>query len=60
MNRNQDIRRAAQAAGVKLWQIAEKMGISGSWLSVRLRHELNAEQKAEIFGIIEKLQKEAC
>lgn len=60
MSRNQDVRRAAKAAGVKLWQIAEEMGISSAWFSVRLRKELNAEQKAEIFGIIEKLSKEVC
>lgn len=60
MTVNQDVRRAAKAAGVKLWQIAEEMGISSAWLSVRLRKELNAEQKAKIFGIIEKLAKEVC
>lgn len=57
---NQDVRRAAQAAGVKLWQIADELGIMDTSFSRMLRKELSDEKKAEIFGIIEKLQKEAC
>jgi len=58
--KNQDIRRAAQNAGVKLWQIADELGIMDTSFSRMLRKELSDEKKAEIFGIIEKLQKEAC
>ncbi len=58
--KNQDVRRAAQAAGVKLWQIADELGIMDTSFSRMLRKELSDEKKAEIFGIIEKLQKEAC
>ena len=55
MNRNQDIRRAAKDAGVKLWEIAEAIGISSAWLSVRLRKELTPDAKAEILAIINRL-----
>ena len=57
--KNQDIRRAAQNAGVKLWRIADALGITDASFSRVLRKELSDEKKAEIFGIIEKLQKEA-
>lgn len=58
--KNQDIRRAAQAAGVKLWQIADALGITDASFSRMLRKELSDEKKTEIFGIIEKLSKEVC
>ncbi|MBD5152262.1 MAG: hypothetical protein HDT16_07195 [Oscillibacter sp.] len=52
---NQDIRRTAAGAGVKLWQIAEALGIAGCSLSRKLRKELPAEEKEKIFGIIREL-----
>lgn len=56
---NQDIRRTAAGAGVKLWQIAEALGIADCSLSRKLRRELPAEEKAKIFAIIDRLSKEA-
>ncbi len=55
---NADIRQAAKAAGVRLWQIADKIGIADSSFSRRLRYELPNDKKQEIFAIITKLQKE--
>lgn len=55
---NQDIRKAAAGEGVKLWQIAEAMGIADCSLSRKLRRELPTEEKARIFSIIERLAKE--
>lgn len=55
---NQDIRRTAAGAGVKLWQIAEDLGIADCSLSRKLRRELPAEEKKKIFSIIEKLSGE--
>lgn len=52
---NQDIRRTAAAAGVRLWQIAEALGIADCSLSRKLRRELPAEEKEKIFGIIRDL-----
>ena len=36
---NQTIRRTAAAAGVKLWQIADRMGYTDSYFSRLLRKE---------------------
>lgn len=52
---NQDIRCAAGGAGVKLWQIADALGISDGGLSRKLRKELSEEKKEEILSIIEKI-----
>ena len=54
---NQDIRQAAGGAGVKLWQIADELGINDGNFSRKLRKELSAEEKAKIFEIIERLSK---
>lgn len=57
--KNQDIRRTAAGAGVKLWQIAEALGIADCSFSRKLRQELPPEEKERIFSIIQKLSKEA-
>ena len=55
---NQDIRRTAARAGVRLWQIADALGIADASLSRKLRKELPQEEKEKIFSIIERLSKE--
>ena len=55
---NQDIRRTAAGAGVKLWQIAEALGIADCSFSRKLRKELPQEEKNRIFEIIKDLSKE--
>lgn len=55
---NQDIRRTAAGVGVKLWQIAEALGIADCSLSRKLRRELPPEEKEKIFGIIRELSRE--
>ena len=55
---NQDIRRTAAGAGVKLWQIADALGIADCNFSRKLRKELPQEQKEKIFSIIRKLSQE--
>lgn len=39
--KNQDIRNVAKRADVKLWQIADKLGINDGNFSRRLRRELS-------------------
>lgn len=56
--KNIDIREAAANAGVKLWQIADKLGIYDGNFSRRLRKELPEEEKKKIFSIIDELVKE--
>lgn len=56
---NQKIRRTAAGAGVKLWQIANRLGITDGYFSRLLRKELPADKQAEIMQIIAELEQEA-
>ena len=60
MQANQDIRRSAAGAGVKLWQVAEALGIADCSLSRKLRRELSAEEKKKVFEIIDRLAEEVA
>lgn len=53
---NQDIRLEAAGAGVKLWQIADKLGLSDSSFSRKLRKEFGTEEKERIRQIIAELK----
>ena len=55
---NTDIRRAAADAGVRLWQVANAIGLNDGNFSRKLRKELPEDEKQKIFGIIENLSKE--
>lgn len=55
---NLDVRRTASEAGVKLWQIAEVLGIADCNFSRKLRKELPQEEKKKIFSIIRELSQE--
>lgn len=55
---NVDVRRTAAGNGVRLWQIADALGISDCSLSRKLRKELSAEEKATVFAIIRNLSQE--
>lgn len=55
---NREIRRTAAGAGVKLWQIAEALGIADCSLSRKLRRELSIEEKEKILKIIKNLSQE--
>lgn len=55
---NQDIRLMAAGSGVKLWQVADALGIADCSLSRKLRRELSQDEKQKIFAIINRLAKE--
>lgn len=55
---NQKIREYAQKKKVKLWQVAEKMGVHDSKLSKKLRHELPEKETEIIMTIIDELAHE--
>lgn len=55
---NQEIKMAAVKAGVKLWQIADAIGLSDSNFSRKLRHELPEDDKQRILSVIAELQRE--
>lgn len=56
--KNEDIKRFAKQYGVRLWMVADVMGIQDSALSRKLRRELPTEEKQRIFDIIMELSKE--
>lgn len=49
------IREMAKRANVKLWQIANELGLSDTTFSKKLRKELSDEEKRKIIFIIKKL-----
>jgi len=53
---NQDIRRTVAAAGLKLWQVANALGMSDGTFSRKLRKELSEKEKQEIRKVIEVLK----
>jgi len=55
---NNDIREAAEAANIYLWEIAVKLGLNDGNFSRKLRRELTQAEKERIFSIIEQLKKE--
>lgn len=55
---NQDIRTAAKANGVCLWEIADKFGVTDNYFSRMLRKEFSAENKQRAFEAIEQVRKE--
>ena len=55
MKQNMRIRVAAKAAGVRMWQIAEGLGMQDATFSRKLRHELPEKETEKILGIIAQL-----
>ena len=57
---NQEIRNAAKSSGVKLWQVADAIGICDTSFSKKLRKEIPQEEKSHILLLIQQLaRKEA-
>lgn len=55
---NREIRDAAKAAGIRLWQVAEKVGISDGNFSRKLRRELPSAEREKVMTIIHELSQE--
>lgn len=55
---NKRIRAVAAAAGVKLWQIADKLGIVDATFSRQLRKEFSPEKRKQVLQIIRELEQE--
>ena len=53
---NQDLRLEVAGAGIKLWQVAEALGIPDSSLSRKLRKELPDKEKETIRTIIKRIK----
>ena len=52
---NLKLRRAAAGAGVKLWQVAEALGVADATLSRWLRRDLPEEKAERIMATIREL-----
>lgn len=55
---NKHIRDAAKSAGVRLWEIADRMGMNDGNFSRKLRRELSPQEQENIMGIIDDLAAE--
>ena len=55
---NLDIRAEAVSHGVRLWRVAEELGIADASLSRKLRKDLPQDEKEKIIAIIRQLSKE--
>lgn len=58
MKANMKIRENAKNGGVRLWQIADALGMQESLFSKKLRKELPEDEQEVILNIIEALAKE--
>lgn len=55
---NEEIRTAAKDKGIRLWEVAERYGLSEGNFSRKMRRELNSGEKAKIMSIIDDLAAE--
>lgn len=53
--KNQEIKNMAKQSGVRMWMIADVLGIADTTFCRKLRRELPAEEKERIFSIIQEL-----
>ena len=58
MTKNKDLREYAKAKKVRLWEVADKLGISEPTMTRKLRHELYADEKEKIISIIDEIAAE--
>jgi hypothetical protein len=53
--KNDDIRRIARVNDVRLWEVAEELGMADSNFSRLLRKDLSEEKRFEILNAIDKI-----
>ena len=56
--KNTDIRNLAKESNVKLWMIAERLGMNDGNFSRKLRRELGPTEKEKIIRIIQSVKQE--
>jgi len=52
---NTEIRATAKRSGVKLWQVAERIGMSDAAFSRKLRHELTDKERERVMEAISQV-----
>ena len=55
---NQEIQARAKEAGVRLWEIAERLGMRDDAFSRKLRRELPDDERENILAIIDQIEDE--
>jgi len=55
MTQNKNIRDTAKVKGVRLWEVADKLGIADTTMSRWLRKELPDDKKCSILAIIDEI-----
>jgi hypothetical protein len=53
---NQEFKKEIRQSGVKMWQIADKIGVSDMTLSRKFRYELTNDEKDEIRRVISAIE----
>ncbi len=57
-NANIELHQTLQAKGIRYWKLADELGITPQKLSVKLRYELNPQERIKFDRAIEKLSKQ--
>ena len=52
---NVEIRKAAKERGVKLWEIANRIGVNDGNFSRKLRKELSFDEKNRILAVVDEI-----
>lgn len=52
---NMKLRRYAMAHGVRMWEIADKFGLSGSWFSVKMRKPLKEDETKKAMQYVDEI-----
>lgn len=55
MQNNVELRVAAKSSGVKLWEVAEAIGISDGMFSRKLRRELPERERVKLLHIVAEI-----
>ena len=55
---NKDIREAAKRAGVMLWEVALRLGISEATMTRKMRIEMSEEDKEKVLAAIDAVRAE--
>lgn len=54
---NDEVKAYAKQAGVRLWEVAERLNITDVSLSKKLRYELDPEYKSRIIKLVDQIAK---
>ena len=58
MGKNEEIKNSIKNAGLKLWQVAEKLNLNDGNFSRKLRKEFTDDEKKRVYEAIQVLIKE--